>query len=130
MSVSIDRMLTNIEILPFLYEAIVRKQVLSIVYKPYNEEKRTLIFHPHFLKEYNGRWNLFGHAEGHSPENGYNIPLDRIQAKPCVRPGIEYIAAPPLFYEHFSRILSELAIQKIPQNMIWFYARIHIICIN
>ena len=88
LSVSIDRMLTNIEILPFLYEAIVRKQVLSIVYKPYNEEKRTLVFHPHFLKEYNGRWNLFGHAEGHSPENGYNIPLDRSQPKPCERPGI------------------------------------------
>ena len=101
LSASIDRMLTNIEILPFLYEAIVRKQVLSIVYKPYNEEERTLIFHPHYLKEYNGRWNLFGHAEGHSPDNGYNIPLDRIQAKPRVRPRTEYIAAPPLFYEQF-----------------------------
>lgn len=101
LSASLDRMLTNIDMLPSLYEAIVRKQVLSIVYKPYNEEERTLIFHPHYLKEYNGRWNLFGHAEGYSPDNGYNIPLDRIQAKPRVIPRTEYIAAPPLFYEQF-----------------------------
>ena len=66
-SASIDRILTNIEYLPMLYEAIVNKQVLEIDYKPYGGEQETLIFHPHYLKEYNGRWNLFGHAEGHSP---------------------------------------------------------------
>lgn len=100
-SASLDRILTNMEYLPMLYEAIVNKQVLEIDYKPYGGEQETLTFHPHYLKEYNGRWNLFGHAEGHSPDNGYNIPLDRIQAKPRVRPRTEYIAAPPLFYEQF-----------------------------
>ena len=101
LSASIDRMLTNIEMLPSLYEAIVHKKVLSITYKPFDEEERTLTFHPHYLKEFNGRWNLFGHAENLSPEFGYNVPLDRIQAKPCIRPGIEYIDAPPFFYEQF-----------------------------
>ena len=84
-----------------LYEAIVNKQVLEIDYKPYGEVQETLIFHPHYLKEYNGRWHLFGHAEGHTPENGYNISLDRIQSRPREKTRIEYIAASPMFYEHF-----------------------------
>ena len=102
-SASIDRILTNIEYLPMLYEAIVNKQVLEIDYKPYGVEQETLIFHPNFLKEYNGRWNLFVHAEGHSPENGYNIPLDRIQTRPREKSKIEYIPAPSMFYERFFR---------------------------
>ena len=44
---------------------------------------------------------MFGHAEDHSPENGYDIPLDRIQTKPREKSKIEYIPAPPMFYEHF-----------------------------
>lgn len=100
-SASLDRILTNIEYLPMLYEAIVNKQVLEIDYKPFGGEQETLTFHPHYLKEYNGRWNLFGHAEDHSPENGYNIPLDRIQKKPREKSKIEYVPAPSLFYENF-----------------------------
>ena len=100
-SASLDRILTNIEYLPMLYEAIVNKQVLEIDYKPFGGEQETLTFHPHYLKEYNGRWNLFGHAEDHSPENGYNIPLDRIQTKPREKSKIEYVPAPSLFYENF-----------------------------
>lgn len=100
-SASLDRILTNIEYLPMLYEAIVNKQVLEIDYKPFGGEQETLLFHPHYLKEYNGRWNLFGHAEGHSPENGYNIPLDRIQTRPREKSKIEYISAPTMFYEQF-----------------------------
>ena len=63
-SASLDRILTNIEFLPSLYEAITSKTVLEIDYKPFDEEEVTLMFHPHSLKEYNGRWHLFGHAEG------------------------------------------------------------------
>lgn len=100
-SASVDRILANIEYLPMLYEAIVNKQVLEIDYKPFGGDLETLIFHPQYLKEYNGRWNLFGHAEGHSPENGYNIPLDRIQTRPREKSKIEYISALPMFYEQF-----------------------------
>ena len=100
-SASLDRILTNIEYLPLLYEAIVNKQVLEIDYKPFNEEQETLLFHPQYLKEYNGRWHLFGHAEGNEPEFGYNIALDRIQSRPREKSNIDYVAAPPLFYEEF-----------------------------
>ena len=113
-SASLDRILTNIEYLPMLYEAIVNKIVLEIVYKPYGGEPETLIFHPHYLKEYNGRWNLFGHSEGHLPENGYNIPLDRIQSKPLEKLKIEYISAPPMFYEHFFKDIVGVSHTKDP----------------
>ena len=100
-SASIDRILTNIEYLPSLYEAITNKKVQEIDYKPFDEEVVTLMFHPHYLKEYNGRWHLFGHAEGREPEFGYNIALDRIQSKPRERLKIEYLPAPKHFYDNF-----------------------------
>ena len=100
-SASLDRILTNIEYLPSLYEAITNKVVLEIDYKPYDEEEVTLMFHPHYLKEYNGRWHLFGHAEGKEPEYGYNIALDRIQSKPRERSMVEYVPAPKHFYDEF-----------------------------
>ena len=100
-SSSIDRILTNINYLPMLYEAIINQQVLEIDYKPYGEIQETLVFHPHYLKEHNGRWHLLGHAEGHTPENGYNISLDRIQSRPREKTKTKYIAAPPMFYEQF-----------------------------
>ena len=59
------------------------------------------MFHPHYLKEYNGRWHLFGHAEGRDPEFGYNIALDRIQSKPRERARVEYVPAPKHFYDEF-----------------------------
>lgn len=98
---SLDRILTNIEYLPLLYEAITNRTVMEIEYKPFDEEQVTLMFHPHYLKEYNGRWHLFGHAEGREPENGYNIALDRIQAKPRERSKVGYVPAPEHFYDEF-----------------------------
>lgn len=98
---SLDRILTNIEYLPSLYVAITNKTVLEIDYKPFQEEELTLMFHPHYLKEYNGRWHLFGHVEGREPEYGYNIALDRIQSKPRERSRVEYVPAPKHFYDEF-----------------------------
>lgn len=97
---SLDRILTNIELLPYLYESIRKKQVLSILYKPYEEEYQKLIFHPHLLKEHNGRWFLLGHVEGKEPEFGYNIALDRI-SKLEEKKGHTYIPAPKGFYTSF-----------------------------
>ncbi len=101
LSTGIDRTLTNIELLPFLYEAIIHKQVLSVEYKPYDEDKRILTFHPHYLKEFNGRWSLLGHAEGLKPELGYNIALDRLEEKPLQMKECDYIPAPAGYYEKY-----------------------------
>lgn len=96
---SIDRELTNIEWLPMLYEAIRDKRVLKIKYKSIEEP---LVFHPHILKEYNGRWFLFGHAVGKKPELAFNIALDRLVEFSEISPTkVQYTPAPKGFYSDF-----------------------------
>lgn len=96
--------LRNMELIPRLYEAIDKKEVLAITYKPYKKpEAETIIVHPHLLKEYNGRWFLFCH---HEMINGYNIALDRIECEPEIKQGIRYINAPNDFYStYFSNLI-------------------------
>lgn len=101
LSSSLDRILKNIDLLPFLYESIINHQVLSILYKPYEEELQTITLHPHYLKEFNGRWYLFGHADNQAPEFGYNIALDRIVERPREIYNIKYVSAPQNFYKDF-----------------------------
>lgn len=101
LSASLDRALNNIELLPFLYEAIKNHLVLSIDYHPFNLEMMNLQFHPHCLKEYNGRWFLFGHAEGAEPEFGFNIALDRIVDRPREVYDCKWIPAPKGFYASY-----------------------------
>lgn len=99
---SIDRILSNIDLLPLLYEAINNHTVLSIQYKPYEEkEAMDLIFHPQHLREYNGRWHLFGKAEDRTPEWTFDIAIDRITSKPRELYKVKYEAAPANFYEEF-----------------------------
>lgn len=96
---SVDRELTNIECLPMLYEAIRDKRVLKIKYK---SKEEPLVFHPHILKEYNGRWFLFGHAVGEKPELAFNIALDRLVEFSEISPTkVQYIPAPKGFYSDF-----------------------------
>ena len=99
-STSVDRILTNIEYLPSLFEAIKNRIVLEIDYKPFDKKQETHIFHPHYLKECNGRWHLFGHSEGREPEFGYDLAIDRFQSKPREKYRIKYIGSPKFFYEN------------------------------
>lgn len=100
MQSSIDRQLSNIELLPKLYKAIKNKQPLSITYKPFYKEEQQITFHPHFLKEHNGRWHLLGHAEGRKPQLGYNLAIDRITSHPqnIDKKDKQYIPAPAGYY--------------------------------
>lgn len=101
-SSDIDRELTNIDLLPMLYETIRKNQILSIDYKPYDKEMETLEFHPHILKEHDGRWFLFGHVNDREPEFGYNLALDRIVGKPLIMQKADnYVSAPKGFYNEF-----------------------------
>ena len=104
LSASLDRKLKNIEYLPLLYDAITKRQVLSINYQPYEEECVCLTFHPQYLKEFNGRWHLFGHVEDAPPkypEDGCNLAIDRIEGKPREIYNKPYISAPAGFYSDF-----------------------------
>ena len=95
-----EQNLTNIDLLPVLYKAISNKQVLRFDYQRFGQEPFTLIFHPQFLKEYNGRWFVFGDAD-REPYQAYNVPLDRIVSEVSEVNDVEYISAPKGFYQEF-----------------------------
>lgn len=97
-SASLDCESRNIELLPRLYEFIKSRQVIEIQYKPYAEAEKTLVIHPHYIKEYNGRWHLYGHAEGEKPDLGYDLALDRIESKKFLEKRTKYKAAPKNYY--------------------------------
>ena len=97
---SAEQNLTNIDLLPVFYKAIANKQVLSFDYQPFGQELFTLTFHPQFIKEYNGRWFVFGEAD-REPYQAYNVPLDRIAGEVSEVNNVEYIPAEKGFYQHY-----------------------------
>lgn len=96
----LDQNLTNIHLLPVFYKAITDKQVLRFCYQRFGQEPFLLTFHPQFLKEYNGRWFVFGDAD-REPYKAYNVPLDRIVDEPTVVDDVDYIPAEKGFYRQF-----------------------------
>lgn len=99
------RSVRNRDLVPKLYDYIKKQRVLSIMYKSgYDDDKREqLVFHPHYLREFNGRWFLFGYAEGKEKENGYNLAVDRIECKPVRLLDKKWRGAPEGFYEDYFR---------------------------
>ena len=95
-----EQNLTNIDLLPVFYKAIANKQVLRFDYQRFGQEPFSLVFHPQFIKEYNGRWFVFGDAD-REPYQAYNVPLDRIVGEVCEVNDVEYIPAPKCFYQDF-----------------------------
>ena len=97
---SLEQNLTNIDLLPVFNKAITDRQVLRFSYQRFGQDVFELIFHPQFLKEYNGRWFVFGDAN-REPYKAYNVPLDRIIGEVTIAEGIDYIPAPRGFYQQF-----------------------------
>jgi hypothetical protein len=95
-----EQNLTNIDLLPVFYKAIANKQVLRFDYQRFGQEPFSLVFHPQFIKEYNGRWFVFGDAN-REPYQAYNVPLDRIVSEVNEVSDVEYIPASKGFYHEF-----------------------------
>lgn len=95
-----DQILTNIEMLPFFNDAINRRKVLRVSYRPFNKPQLELIFHPQYIKEYNSRWFVFGEADV-SPYHAFNMALDRVNGMPSEVDNVEYIPAESGFYEKY-----------------------------
>lgn len=96
----LEQNLTNIDLLPVFYKAITDKRVLTFSYQRFGQEAFQLTFHPQFLKEYNGRWFVFGDAD-REPFKAYNVPLDRIVGEVREVNDVEYIPAEKGFYQNF-----------------------------
>jgi len=102
---SLEQNLTNIDLLPVFNKAITDMQVLRFSYQPFGQEQFELAFHPQFLKEYNGRWFVFGEAN-REPYQAYNVPLDRIVSEVEPVDDVEYIPAEKGFYQlYFKNII-------------------------
>lgn len=97
---SLEQNLTNIHLLPVFNKAITNRQVLKFSYQRFGQEPFKLTFHPQFLKEYNGRWFVFGEAD-REPFKAYNVPLDRIVGEVSEINDMEYIPADKGFYQSF-----------------------------
>lgn len=97
---SLEQNLTNIDLLPVFNKAITDRQVLRFSYQRFGQESFELIFHPQFLKEYNGRWFVFGEANK-EPFKAYNVPLDRIVGVVNPVDDVEYIPAEKGFYQQY-----------------------------
>lgn len=102
---SYEQNLTNIDLLPLFHKAISDRKVLRFEYQPFGKDPFSLTLHPQFLKEYNGRWFVFGEAD-REPYKAYNVPLDRIVGEVTTIDNVEYIPAAKGFYqEYFKSII-------------------------
>lgn len=61
-----------------LFHAILSEQVLTVTYQGFKQAAPGKSkFHPHYLKQYNNRWFVFGVTEGY--EGITNLALDRLE---------------------------------------------------
>jgi hypothetical protein len=97
---SLEQNLTSIDLLPVFHKAITDRQVLRFSYQRFGQEPFELVFHPQFLKEYNGRWFVFGESD-REPYQAYNVPLDRITGEVNKVDDVGYIPAEKGFYQDF-----------------------------
>ncbi len=72
--------LKGLHFLTPLFNAIVNERVLLVNYKDFKStEPYEITFHPHYLKQYNNRWFVFGLNSDNQVSN-WNLALDRINS--------------------------------------------------
>ena len=71
-------MLKGLEHLAGIIDATINHQTLEIVYQSYWGEKRNIVVYPYYVKQYNGRWFLFGLNDEKGRIESY--ALDRIES--------------------------------------------------
>ncbi len=72
-----NEQLKGIENLAEIIDATVNHQTLDIVYLTFRGKEISMTIHPYFVKQYNGRWFLYGLND--ELDRISNIALDRIQ---------------------------------------------------
>lgn len=101
------------EKLPDLYFAIRDKHVVSFQYQPWGQSKQSVVLHPHYLKEYNFRWYIFGHAiVDEKEEKTFHWSLDRIVGKIKENKSIRYQESTRDYSTYFDDIIGVTHINK------------------
>jgi predicted DNA-binding transcriptional regulator YafY len=100
-----------------LYESIVNKKVLKILYKSFTARESTVFtVHPQLLKEYNNRWFLICLQKG----SMYNLALDRME-KIETDEKAEYIDKELDGDEYFKDIVGVTVSETMkPKNVVFF----------
>ncbi len=96
-----NQYLKGIEFLSEIFNSIVSRQCLKIVYNNFKGEESVWIIHPYYLKQYNTRWFLFGMNDEY--RNITNVPLDRIVS--IEQASVEYVSTDIDFEEYFDDIV-------------------------
>lgn len=75
----------GIEYLEPLFQYILNKQAIKVIYQPFGKPEISWILHPYYIKQYNNRWFLFAlnddlqkYDDIPMDQKITNIPLDRI----------------------------------------------------
>ena len=68
--------LKGLEHLSSLIDAATEQQALDIIYRSYRGKEKTYVLSPYYIKQYNGRWFLFG--LDNTTNRLMNLALDRI----------------------------------------------------
>ncbi len=123
--------LRNLHLLPRLYEAILHQEVLQFDYiDRHGVLFRNVVFHPQYLREYNGRWQLFGETTAFLPiRDCYNIAIDNIQSDPVVVTSEPYKKAPANRYaDYFSTIIgvSHRDLNESADTVDWQNTRVYV----
>lgn len=68
--------LKGLKHLSTLIDATINHQPLQVLYRSYKGKEMDVTFHPYYMKQYNGRWFLFG--MDHENKRILNLALDRM----------------------------------------------------
>lgn len=120
-----NEQLRNLDLLPTIYYAIRDKQVLKFVYAPFDKPERTLIFHPHHLKEYNSRWFVFGLAietDG-KQYSSHNCALDRIVSEIEKVEKVKYIPSSVDYSTYFDDIVGVTLLKGVKKEVVEIEAK-------
>ena len=120
-----NEQLRNLDLLPTIYYAIRDKQVLRFTYAPYDKPERTLLFHPHHLKEYNSRWFVFGQAiEADGKQySSNNCALDRIVSEIEKVKEEKYIPTSVDYSTYFDDIVGVTLLRGVKKKVIEIEAK-------
>ena len=87
-------------------DKIQHRRPVLVKYKPFNKEEQTIIFHPHVLRNYMGKWYVLGisESEGHSPKK-FDMAINRIITVSSLSQSVKYIEPLPNQYDYLRDII-------------------------
>ncbi|PZU90482.1 MAG: WYL domain-containing protein [Chryseobacterium sp.] len=117
-----NEQLKGLEHIDILYESILNKKVLKILYKSFKaRESNHYIVHPQLLKEYNNRWFLICWHKNKI----MNLALDRME-EISVEDKTEYIDKDFNADRYFGEVIGATVSEtQRPQNVIFFITQKH-----